>query len=371
MKKVVIYTKESIFGGDVHTILAELADSLAASIVSEYQVYVVCPLMGQSIGEKIAIMKGKRNPKSLKFIKINYLFYPIDNIYWAVKFIEDLNPDILHVIGQAEIIDKINVTPNKKVYTFSDAQTYFEKSKYLDRYDVITCPSKKIIEELNNSEIVFTPCGLLLDLFSPSKGLLLARPYSASNQAGRIFCRQKLQVTYGIPKDKIIFMVTDVREGIDVSEIIKLIPTIDSVNGFLLLAERVSQESELILEQYSDFKNFKYVKDGFGLIQIPTLFAGADFCIVNNDAELGNFIPLGSSHYGCIPILSLENPNLNDDFTEDNSIIVQDNNFDQAIIKAAQLFANKEELEKKRTEGMKFEKGWNKKKQAFIEVYEN
>jgi hypothetical protein len=141
MKKLVIFSQETVFGGIIKTILAEMADCLAASVSSNYNVYVICPLGRQSFGEKLGAMRGQKNPTTLKFFKINYIFYPEDNIYWAVKFIDDINPDILHVFGRGDLVEKIASTPKRKVYTFDNIDTYNHNLKFLSHYDVVTCPS--------------------------------------------------------------------------------------------------------------------------------------------------------------------------------------------------------------------------------------
>jgi hypothetical protein len=211
----------------------------------------------------------------------------------------------------------------------------------------------------------------LLELFQPSRGLLLTKSYNVFEQGGREKCRNSLATLHGIPKDKIIFLASDIRENVDFSEIIKLIPTIDSVNGFLLIPAKITTQNENLLAEYKDFKNYKYIGKTSSLIQIPSFKSGADFCIVSNDPKTGSFTPLGAAHYGCVPILSLDNPNLNGDFTEENSVVVKENDFSAAIIEASRLFKDQEAMAQKRTAGMALEKDWQNKKKKIMEIYEN
>jgi hypothetical protein len=43
MKKLVMFSEESVFSGIVKTSIAELVDGLAVSLAEEYQVNVICP----------------------------------------------------------------------------------------------------------------------------------------------------------------------------------------------------------------------------------------------------------------------------------------------------------------------------------------
>jgi hypothetical protein len=55
-------------------------------------------------------------------------------------------------------------------------------------------------------------------------------------------------------------------------------------------------------------------------------------------SDLGNFVPLAANQYGTIPILSLNNYSLQDDFSMRNAIIVEDGNLKDTICAVAERF---------------------------------
>lgn len=382
MKKIVFLSREGVFAGITSTIMAELVDSLANVLTSNYEVSIICPLTKLSLAKKLAMLQGKNNLTKTKFSKVTYYFPPADNWEEAYRIIETINPDILHILADADEVQKLISRPRRVVFTFSNPSDLIDKEDSLLMYDAISCTSQAALDEifekddkiskiLLEKKTICTPCGLLVELFSPSRGLLMPKTYNMANQTGKEICRQKLARTYNIPLQSTIYLAASLRQDIDIENIIRTIPAIKEANGYLLIAAKITEKNKKLLKEYEGLGNFKYLGDSLNLVQTPTLVSGADFTIIPSIPTLGNFIALISAHYGSIPILSLNNYNLTEDFNKNNSIIVIEEDFNEAISNAAALVNNKDLFLEKRTAAMEIDKDWQKKKINYIKMYED
>ena len=73
MKKIIIFSEESIFSGIIKCGIAEVVDSLANCLTDAYEVSIICKDGGAAVGKKAAdIIDFAPNVKYAKFLKINY-----------------------------------------------------------------------------------------------------------------------------------------------------------------------------------------------------------------------------------------------------------------------------------------------------------
>jgi starch synthase len=71
--------------------------------------------------------------------------------------------------------------------------------------------------------------------------------------------------------------------------------------------------------------------------------AGSDFYLSPSVYETCGLMPMNASSYGTIPIINLSG-GLEDNFNEDNAIIIQDGNLKAALDDAVNLYKNKNSL---------------------------
>ena len=73
MKKLVILSKESVFSGYVKCGMAEVADSLANSLTSNYEVTLIVAKGHCQIPEMTGLLKEKEpNVLTMRFAKVQY-----------------------------------------------------------------------------------------------------------------------------------------------------------------------------------------------------------------------------------------------------------------------------------------------------------
>jgi len=90
MKKLVFFSKQSLFSGKIDNGIAEVVDGLASSLTSEYKVSVICSNGDSALASTVAeIIKKDDKVSFSRFFKIDY--YLIEEEAWLDKGIEIIN----------------------------------------------------------------------------------------------------------------------------------------------------------------------------------------------------------------------------------------------------------------------------------------
>ena len=381
MKQLVFLSKESVFGGYLKSNICELVDSLGATLNSSYKVSIICLGNIHSFAGKINKLQRGDSLHKTRFVKMDYYFLEPDNWNESFNIIENLKPDILHITSDVQDIFKVISRPERVIYTFDNLDVLEGQEEALLQYDAITATSNTLLElalSKNNrvSEILITKGavginnGLLVDFFSPEKGLFLPKTYNSVDQSGKEICKKKLQKTYGIPEGACIYLTGTLPQNISLESIIKIIPTIKETGGYLIIATRARTDEESYLRSLKLSDHVIYLGDSLNIARLPTLVAGADYFIQPDDPSLGSFVPLASCHYGTIPIVSLNNLGLVDIFNDSNAIIVENGDFESAIYKANNVYGRKTLRMTTRTTGMEEQHDWKIRKNQYVQIYE-
>jgi hypothetical protein len=140
MKKLTIICKENILFGSIVSSLAELPDSLANSLTSDYKVSVITLHNPQgSIVKNLGLVR--RHSKNVyKSVLSKVEYYLIDETNWMQEIVPLLNQiqsDVIHNFAEPEIVKLIDFTPSKKVYTLSRWDFGFNESSS-ELYDCVT-----------------------------------------------------------------------------------------------------------------------------------------------------------------------------------------------------------------------------------------
>lgn len=379
MKKIVIYSGESFFGGIVNCGIAEVVDSLANSLTEQYDVSVICPqgdiTLMKSITDLEIIEEGV---KKGQILKVKYFL--IQKTYWPEKsyqIIDKIKPDILHNFEDPDLILSIQ-KPKKIIYTFDNINDIKNK-KSLKFYDYIASPSKSYTEEILNGKdsiylkdlnIAYTSIGILDELFNPEKGLFLPYAFDSNNLEGKDKCKKRLLEKYN-KKDACIFLFLArmVKEK-GLEQIIESIETItDSNNLFIIIGIGEEKYENYFLNLSKEKNNVLFINKRISPAQAVSFLGAADFYLQPSLIEPGGIMPMTASCYGAIPIITL-NGGLKDNFNENNSIIVE-NGLEEALQKAISLYQNKIKIQEKRKKIMKNNFSWNIRKNTYINLYEN
>lgn len=384
MKKLVMLSKESVFSGYVRCGMAELADSLANALTSNYEVHLIVA-NGKSRFPEITGQVKEKEPgvKTLKFSRVNY--YIIDLILWPQKPIEIINQlqaEIFHNLDDASIIQSLNYVPEKTIFTFDSIDFANKNIEWLKKYDAVNTNSqtmaKAIMRQrdavataLQETQFSGIAPGILTDFLSPTKGLLISSPYTAQNPQGKVLCKQRLIDSYGLQNKEFICltMCRLIKEkGLDA--IIEQIPFIKENNGVLIVVGKGDPYYENIFSQYKAEDGLIYIPHWASYAQMPPFLAGADFYLQPSLIENGGIMPLTAMSYGTIPIVTL-NGGLLDNFNDNNAIIVNDNGLADAISRAAKLYNNKTDFKNKQIYCMQQDISWDTRKENYIALYES
>lgn len=382
MKHLVFLSRESVFGGQIQSNLAELVDCLAFSLTNQYKVSIICENYPVSFANKLIKLKGFGRVSKLRFMKVNYYF--IDNKFWeekSIPLVQKLKPDILHVLTKPEDILKLAIKPEKTVFTFDSIETILGQEEALKYYDAITATSESLLNSIYENEPLIASIlsekkargvsnGLLTEFFSPEKGLLLQKPYSLSDMSGKKIARESLLKLYSIPKEACIFVTGSLRPCVDMSKIAEIVPYLEEINSYLIVATQADLKSQKIFTSQKAFNRVIHLGGRLGVVGMPSLLAGSDYFIQPEVSDLGNFVPLAANQYGTTPILSLNNYSLQDDFSMRNAIIVEDGNLKDTVCAVAERFHSGIGMMSYTEAGMRQQKAWKDKKNNFIELYE-
>lgn len=382
MKKLVIFSEESIFSGSVKCGIAEVVDSLANNLTQQYEVNIVC-LDGKGAAGRMAtnfqiINKGINKAR---FLQVNY--YLIEKEYWpekAIEIIDLIQPDIFHNFYEPDIITKFKIKPKKSVYTFDNISFLSGKEKLLEKYDFITTFSKGYADEvikydngiskkLQNLNFEKVSVGISDDFFTPEKGLFLPMPYSYDSQNNKKLCKKRIMEKRDIQNEPCIFltMCRLIKEK-GIEQIIESIPFFKKNNSILIIIGTGEAIYEEELSKYTLEDGILFIKNKAQITQIPLLIAGADFYLQPSLMETGGLMPMTASLYGTIPIVT-QNGGLSDNFNQANAIIVKDKLLD-SLEQAIALYDDKKLLEEKRRIVMRQNFSWKERKKDFIRLYE-
>ena len=317
MKKMTILSKESVFGGYLASNLGELADSLAVSLTSNYNVSLVCIGAQRSFFQKLLSLQKSAKTSKLRFAKIDYYFVEKQNWESSFDIIEQIKPDILHVMSEVEDIERLTHRPEKIIYSFDSIEAIKDKQEYLSQYDsvVATSPSlldlalqdENLAQILLEKKAVGINNGMLANFFSPENKLFLRQTYSLDDLTGKRVCKDEVTDFYGIPRNSCLFVTGSLTQGTSIKNIINLIPYIKSNNGHLIVATRVPYDEERALLNMNAHDGVSYLGNSMNPARLPWLVAGADYFIQPNNPRMGSFAASAAVQYGAIPILDLNN----------------------------------------------------------------
>lgn len=268
------------------------------------------------------------------------------------------------------------------IYTFDNTAFLLGKENFLSYYDSITTFSVgytrevakengAVSEKLKTLNFKEVSIGVLEEIFSPKKGLLLSAPYNSEDQSGKEKCSRRLREKYNIPDEHFICLtMCRLVEQKGIKYIIQAIPVLKELNAILLIVGKGDKEYEDELSKYTIEDNVIYIKD-LGLpIQVAPMAAGADFYLQPSIYESGGIMPMTMSLYGAIPMVT-QVGGFSDNFDEYNAIIIKDSNVINGLKEAATLYKNPEKLREKRRVCMTQNFSWDSRKQDFIKLYES
>lgn len=382
MKKLVIICKESILSGYIKTGLSEIPDSLANSLNKDYEVSLICIDNPISLARNVSIIrKYNDNITHFKFSKVHY--YLIKEEMWyeeCVNLLNSIQAEIIHNFAEPELINHLTYNPLTTIYTFVNINEIKTKTEAVSAYTKVTATSQTYKNVLlrqrdTTSEFLRTQNfngmnhGLLTQIFTPNKGFLLPSPYSVNNLRGKELCKKKLLKMYGIEGNPCIYFSGGLIKESNLDQIIEAIPEIQKNNGLLVIANKSDVLYADKLKKYSVKDGVLYFERYPSLVQIPLLVSSADFYIQPQSETMGTLMPLIASNYGTIPILSLVNGTVIDNFSDENAIIIETSLRD-TISKTIELYNDPTTLIEKRKTCMNSVPSWDEIRKNYITLYE-
>ena len=383
MKKIIFYSEESLFSGNVKCGIAEVVDSLGNALAKDYEVSIVCKSGNLSMANNLAELKQiKQGVNFCRFLQVDY--YMIDTDYWpeeAIDIINRIKPDIFHNFENPNVASRLLQAPQKSIYTFDDLEYIKDKLDFLYNYNYITTFSNefyKVVLESNTDAAKFLQhlpfkkvrIGISSDIIGPEEGLLLPMMYNSINQNGKEQAKLELCKKYGLSIDKPIFLYMSRISYIKGAELVlSMIPIINKLNGQVIVIGKGENEYEERLQHCVEAGQIIFINKKFTPFHMPTFMAGADFYLQPSVMESGGLMPLSASRYGAIPIVTL-NGGLADNFNKENAIIILNDNLDEAIAQAFKIYQKKDFLYEKRKICMTQDFSWDTRKKDFIELYE-
>lgn len=383
MKKLVMLSVESVFSGVVLSGMAEMVDSMANSLSRDYAVTIICP-DGDSIFSRTAsnLRVVEDGVRVCRFSAVDY--YLVQQDMWlekVISLVEQLNPDILHNFAEPEILGMLKTRPKKAICTFDQADFVRGKDEHLYLYDAVTTSSEnyarevlevgdKLSDTLSHIDFKGITAGILDVAFAPEKGLLIPNKYTPNEQNGKQLCKQRLLKTYGIDGNPYIcLMMCRLIKEKGLEKVFDVIDTIRETGGLLVVVGKGRHKYEQQLRQYRRSDGVVYIDRWASPVQAAPLAAGADFYLCPSNTEACGLMPMTASRYGAVPIVTL-NGGLADNFNDNNAIIIRNDGLQEAIKKAAEIYADDELMASKRKVCMEQDFSWTTRKVRYIELYE-
>lgn len=380
MKKLMFLTDESILGGCACSGVAEVVDSLANSVATDYAVTVVCP-DGNSVWTRMAanLRQISEGVRTCRLFGVDYYLlrrWP-DGLSMVV---ENTKPDVLHNFAAPELLTTLATRPPRCIYTIDQADFMQGREDTLRLYDAVTTVSKAYAIELLErgdqlsqvlGEVNFRGItnGILASVFAPEKGLMTSAKYSADDFSGKAVCKERLCRIYGIPADKCIYlMMCRLVHDKGVDDVLKAVHTIRDSGGFLLLVGKGEKQYEEQLAKLTRDDGVLWVNRWPSAVQAVPLLAGADFYLSPSIAEPCGLMPMTACRYGCIPITTL-NGGLKDNMDDEIAVIVGEDGVTGAVAKVAALYGDTDALITKRAACMERDFSWATRKAEYLEIY--
>ena len=378
MKKIVFFSEESIFSGNVKCGIAEVVDSLALALVDEYEVYIVCQEGNNTPSRRIIDFKEiDKNLFYAKAMNINYYIICKDSWdYYSVRIINDIAPDILHIFCDLTLVSKLKKRPAVTIFTFDDLDFLRNNLSFLEDYDYVTTFScgyrdyilnqnNIVVDKLKSLNFAKVTCGIATEIFN----LFLKEPYSIQNLDDKQISCHELKKLIKYQQNGPVFLTMgniSYRKGAD--HILEAIPLIHNLGGRVVIFGNIDSEYKKRFQELAN-KNFLSLFPKVEPTHVLPILAGADFYLQPSLMESGGLMPMAASQYGTIPIVT-KNGGFSDNFNTDNSIIIE-GNITQAINQAFELYNDYLKFVEKQKISMSQNFGWNVRKKEFIKLYES
>lgn len=387
MKKLVIFSNESVFSGSANTGVGETVDSLANSLGKEYDTYVICP-DGHGVLTKFPgnMRKRGKNVRTCRVFSVTYFL--VEKEQWPSEgwqIVDEIKPDILHNFGTIDGYTLLSERPKRMIYSFDRGETIANVENvemHLRAYDAVRVGSEEYARALLAQDNELSKAlaalpdfsgaknGIGTPAYAPEKGLLVTAKYSAKDLSGKEKCKEKICKIHGIPKDKVLFlMMCHLCKEKGAYAVIECLHTIRDHGGFTLLVGDVSEELKSQLVGLGREDGVLWLADRPSPLKAIPMFAAADYYLCPSEEEPGGLLPMQASRYGTIPIVSRVGA-LVDNFAEENAIVIEENGIGEAIEQAFALYANEEEKQRKQKACMLQDFSWNSRKTKYTNLYE-
>lgn len=386
MKKLIIISNESVFTGSAKSGVGEMTDSLANSVGREYDTIVICP-DGKGILTKFPGNMRKYDTQTRTCRVFGVTYYMVEYMAWpnhAWKIADTLDADIIHNLANVDGYTQLTKRPSRMIFSF-DRKESIENIRDIDvhlaQYDAVRTGSASynnsllrqrstigsVLANLNNFGGISN--GIATPGYAPEKKLLITAKYSAEDQSGKQKCKDKLCKIYGIPNDKVLFlMMCDMCHEKGADAVLNQLHFIRDNGGFTLLVGSSCNELKNRFKSLTRADGVIWIPDRPNPIKAIPMMAAADFYLSPSITEPGGLMPMQASRYATVPIITPVDA-LADNFNRDNSIFIEDN-LEDAIANAFSLYSDKEALRIKRKACMEQDFSWKNRKTAYLDLYE-
>lgn len=376
MKRLVISSNESVIGGRFYTGVGELVDSLAISLVQDYEVTVVCLDGKGHLANMVAnIQQVSEGVRSCTLMNVHY-FLVQDKELMATT-ISEIAPDVWLNFGDILLIEYLENRPNKTICGLDQVANTNDKLLSLEKYDTIITLSKNyanlllsrndaLADLLKEKDFHGVSTGILTEILSPEKGILLPAKYNAWFLSGKDLCKKRFCEFHGIPQDRYLaVMMGRLVEEKGVAGVLENIGNIYESGGFTVIAGKGKTEYMQQLENLGREDGVLWLRNKASPPNMVPMIAGADFLLYPSLMESAGLMPMTACRYGTIPVTTL-NGGLADNMSEDIAIIIS--NMNQAAPLMKTLFENKLALNRKRRVAMCKDFSWKTRKQEYLDI---
>lgn len=386
MKKLVILSEESIFSGILKSGVAEVVDTLANSLTSNYEVSIICPNGGGTIPFLFQdVYQYNEYTQYTQFSQVHYYMIDQDNFYNNAKnLLKTIEMDIFH--NFSTFGDLINYVPEgvKTLLTYDNYKIYLGTDEVLNKYDYIVAPSDSYLIEtlesnsdlgeylrMHRSKVLAITHGISETLFNPKEGVLTLTGYSSDYQEGKKMCKRQLLQSYGLKDAPCVYlMMCRLVKDKNIEAVIEALPEIKKNNGVVVVVGQGDNYYKQLLEKYRLEDGLFFLKRPASPANAPALLAAADFYLSPSLYEPCGLMPMTAAIYGAIPIVS-QVGGLQDNFNDDNAIVIKDS-LKNTIQQVADLYNDKDALFQKRKTCMEQTHFyWKDRKSKYIELYED